>query len=68
MSLYVRFDPWCSRRDRHNRSTGFNSGEYAGRVTRVRCAGGRRDRLAEWYPAPSHTNTTRPPTGIVADN
>ena len=24
--------------------------------------------LAEWYPAPSHTSTTRTPTGIVSDS
>ena len=68
MSLYVRFDPWCCRRDSHNRSTGFHSGEYAGKVTNVRFAGVRSDVRAEWYPAPSHTRTACVPTGMVADS
>src|SRR4051812_22694584 len=66
-SGYTRFDRWWCRRYSHGRSTGLNSGEYGGRVTTVGFAG-TTSALAMWYPAPSHTGTTRVRLGIVADD
>ena len=51
---YSRLDQWYWRRYRHSRSTGFNSGAYAGNPISVRF-GGAVTASAVCPPAPSQT-------------